>query len=562
MKSKLSIAVIARVICAVIIAGYIASLATANYGLGELKVGGPVFSRIVMVKDVIADILPPPAYVIEAYLEATLAFNDPKSVAARQDRLKQLRKDYDTRKDYWADQPLDPALKKMITQKSDAHASRFWAAVEAELLPALQRGDMERARTAYADVREAYDAHRAVIDEAVERSNDIFAETEKFAAQRSDSITTIIWVVSGLVLLVIIASGAGVIRGLVTPVSQMTGAMQILAKGNLDVEIPGVDRGDEIGAMASAMQVFKDNIVHTKRMEAEQDARDKRAADERKAVMHKLADEFQSKVGGVIQSLSAAATELQASAASMSEIAQQTSSQAATVSSSANQATGNVQTVAAAAEELSASISEIRRQVSGSAETAKRGVHQAERTNTTIQGLVAATGKISDVVELITRIASQTNLLALNATIEAARAGEAGKGFAVVASEVKNLANQTAKATEEISRYIGSIQTATKDSVEALREIAQIIGQIDTASNTINHSVEEQSNATLEISRSVQQAAASTAEVSQTITSVNEASAETGNAAGQVLEAAQRMSEESEQLNREVQTFLSEVRAS
>lgn len=494
---------------------------------------------------------------IEAYLEATLALNDPKSVAARQDRLKQLRKDYDTRKDYWADQPLDPALKKMIAQKSDAHASRFWAAVETEPLPALQRGDAERARTAYADVREAYDAHRT----AVARSNDIFAETEKFSAQRSDSITTIIWVVSGVVLLVIIASGAGVIKGLVTPVSQMTSAMQILAKGSLDVEIPGVSRGDEIGAMAGAMQVFKDNIIHTKRMEAEQGARDKRAADDRRAVMHKLADEFQSKVGGLIQSLSAAATELQASAASMSKIAQQTSSQAATVSSSANQATGNVQTVAAAAEELSASISEIRRQVSGSAGTAKKGVHQAERTNTTIQGLVEATGKISDVVELITQIASQTNLLALNATIEAARAGEAGKGFAVVASEVKNLANQTAKATEEISRYIGSIQTATKDSVEALREIAQIIGQIDTASSTINHSVEEQSNATLEISRSVQQAAVGTAEVSQTITSVNEASAETGNAAGQVLEAAQRMSEESEQLNREVQTFLAEVRA-
>jgi methyl-accepting chemotaxis protein len=557
---KLSISKLSLIASVVIVAGYIASLIVANYGLRELKVGGPVYERVVSIKDVIADILPPPAYVLEAYLEATLAYQDPKSVAAHQARLVQLRKDYDTRKEFWSEQAIDQTLKKLITQDSDRQAAKFWTAVETELLPAVQRGDTERAKVAYAAVTEAYNAHRAVIDQAVERSNKIYSDTEKFAGERGDTLTTIIWVVSGAVLIIILASAYGIIGGLVKPVGQMTQGMQWLASGNLDTFIPGTDRQDEIGEMAAALTVFKDNLIQTKRMQVEQVERDKRGSEERQQGRRALADEFQQKVGSVISSLSSAATQLQSSASSMSAIAQETSSQATLVSSSANQATGNVQTVAAAAEELSASISEIRRQVAGAADTAKRGVHHAESTNTTIQGLVEATSKISDVVELITSIASQTNLLALNATIEAARAGEAGKGFAVVASEVKSLANQTAKATEEISRYISSIQTATKDSVAALREIADIIGQIDSAAATINHSVEEQSNATMEISRSVQQAAASTAEVSQTITTVNEASGETGHAAGQVLEAAKRMSSESELLNREVQTFLSHIR--
>ena len=561
MRSNLTISKISWVMCFVIMAGYVATIATANYGMRELKVGGPVFDRIVTVKDLIADILPPPAYVIEAYLEATLAYQDPKSVSAHQERLKQLRKDYDTRKDYWAEQPIDPALKKLLTQKSDAHASRFWAAVEGDLLPALQRGDMERARSAYAVVRESYDAHRAVIDEAVERSNTIFADTEKFAAERGDSISLIIWLVSGVVLVIIVGSAVGVIVGLAKPVTQMTEAMESLAQGDLTFYIPGADRGDEIGAMAATLQVFKDNIVKTKRLEDEQLARDKRVVEERRAAMHGLADEFQKKVGSVIQALSAAATELQSSASSMSSIAQQTSTQSAAVSSSAEQATGNVQTVAAAAEELSASISEIRRQVAGSADTAKRGVQQAERTNSTIQGLVEATAKISDVVELITSTASQTNLLALNATIEAARAGEAGKGFAVVASEVKNLANQTAKATEDISKQVDGIQKTSREAAEAIGAFQGTIERVNNAASEIASAIEEQASATIEISRNVQQASSGTAEVSASVRTVSDAAGQTGKASQNVLEASQALAEQAKRLREGVSSFLLGIRA-
>ncbi len=561
MSSGLNIAKMALIAVIAIVAGYAASVATALYGLGELKVGGPVYSRIVLVKDLIADILPPPEYVIEAYLETTLAMQDPKSVGDRAKRLKQLRKDYDTRHDYWLAADLDAGIKRLLTQDSHQHAEDFWAAVERDFLPALDRADMDRAGAAYAKIQAAYQEHREIIDEAVERSNQLNASTESFAAEQDGSVTTTIWIVSSVVMLMILGSGAGVIFGLTGPMARMTAAMGNLAKGNLDTEIPGLDRKDEIGAMAAAMQVFRQNMLHTRKMEIEQERKELEATAERRAAVHKLADDFQSKVGSVVHALSAAATELQASATSMSNIASESSGRTGTVAESANQATGNVQTVASAAEELSASISEIKRQVAGAASTAKDGVRHAERTNSTVQGLVQATEKISEVVELINSIASQTNLLALNATIEAAPAGEAGKGFAVVAAEVKSLANQTAKATEEISRNIDSIQKATGDSVAALNEIAEIIRRIDSAAESINNNVEEQSAATLEISRSVQQAAASTAEVSQTVASLNEASQETGSAASQVLSAAEQMSRETEMLNREVQAFLAEVRA-
>ena len=364
-----------------------------------------------------------------------------------------------------------------------------------------------------------------------------------------------------LIILTILA-GIGFVfaRSITKPIDAMTDTMGILADGNLEVEIPSQDRSDEIGEMAEAVQVFKDNAIEVKRLEEEQKANEERQAREKREMMLKMADDFEGSVGGVVNSVSSASTEMQSSASSLSATAEETSKQSTTVAAASEQASSNVQTVASAAEELSSSISEISRQVAQSTQISATAVAEVEGANAQVQGLADAANKIGEVVALITDIADQTNLLALNATIEAARAGEAGKGFAVVASEVKNLANQTAKATEEISNQIGGIQTATQDAVHAIGSIGGIINQMNEIASTIAAAVEEQGAATSEIARNVEQAAAGTGEVSSNIAGVTQAAAETGASADEMLNAAQELSQQSELLRGEVDKFLSNIR--
>ncbi len=345
------------------------------------------------------------------------------------------------------------------------------------------------------------------------------------------------------------------------PVSRLTSVMADIVRGKLETRIPDIGRKDEVGDMAQAVQVFKDNAVEKIRLEQTQAATAQRAEEEKRQVMIALADRFERSVKEVVDGVSSSATEMQATAQQMSATAEETSRQAGNVASASDQATTNVQTVAATAEELSASIAEIGRQVSQSAKIASNAVREADATNDTVQGLAEAASKIGDVVSLINNIAGQTNLLALNATIEAARAGEAGKGFAVVAQEVKNLANQTAKATEEISTQILAVQEETSGAVEAIQKIRAVIGEISDISTTIASAVEEQGLSTQEIARNVQQAARGTQMVNQNIENVSKAAGETGTAAGQVLGASQGMARQAESLRGEVDRFLREIRA-
>ncbi len=349
-------------------------------------------------------------------------------------------------------------------------------------------------------------------------------------------------------------------RSIVGPVNGMTEAMGRLAEGNLDTEVPALDKTDEIGRMAQAVQVFKDNAIRVRQMEKEAREQEKLAAEEKVRMMNQMADDFHASVGGVVDTVASASTELQASAQSMTAISEETSSQASAVAAASEEASTNVQTVASAAEELSSSISEISRQVTQSSEIASKAVSDAARTDKQIQGLAKAADKIGEVVALITDIADQTNLLALNATIEAARAGDAGKGFAVVASEVKNLASQTAKATEEIGGQIGGIQSSTQEAVEAIQGIGKTIGEIDEIASAIAAAVEEQGAATQEIARNVEQAAAGTGEVSSNIQGVTQAATEAGSTSSQVLSAANELSEQSELLRNEVDKFMEQVR--
>ncbi|MBY0429952.1 MAG: HAMP domain-containing protein, partial [Rhodospirillales bacterium] len=285
-----------------------------------------------------------------------------------------------------------------------------------------------------------------------------------------------------LLLLVLAGAGMLVARGITEPISRMTGAMTALAQGDLGVMVPALARKDEIGAMAQAVQVFKDNAIAIERMRAEQEQMKTRTEAERRQAMLNLADGFQASVKAVVDNLSRHAADMQHTAETMQGTANDTTHQSTAVAQAADEASHNVQTVAAAAEQLSASIREISRQVAESSNIAGSAVSEAQRTDTMVRGLAEAASRIGEVVNLINDIASQTNLLALNATIEAARAGEAGKGFAVVANEVKHLANQTAKATEEIGGQITAVQSATEDAVEAIDDILKIINSISEVS--------------------------------------------------------------------------------
>jgi methyl-accepting chemotaxis protein len=350
-------------------------------------------------------------------------------------------------------------------------------------------------------------------------------------------------------------------RSIVPPIRRMTGAMAELAAGDTTVAVPGTTRKDELGEMAGAVQVFKDNMIEAERLRAEQAESEKRVAAQRKADMHKLADDFQAAVGGIVETVSSASTELEAAAGTLTRTAEVTQELSGAVAAASEQASANVQSVASATEEMTSSVNEISRQVQESSRIASEAVRQAELTDTRIGELSKAAGRIGDVVKLITAIAEQTNLLALNATIEAARAGEAGRGFAVVASEVKQLASQTAKATDEIGTQIAGMQTATQDSVAAIKEIGGTIGRISEIAATIAAAVEEQGAATQEIARNVGEAAKGTQQVASNITDVNRGASETGSASSQVLSSAQSLSSESNHLKLEVDKFLMTVRA-
>ncbi len=366
--------------------------------------------------------------------------------------------------------------------------------------------------------------------------------------------------VFGVVLLGLVMGAALVIgRGISGPMGRLTHAMEQLAGGDLTVEVTESDRRDEVGALARSLEVFKVNAVERQRIAAEQAAEAEQKA-RRQQRLSDLAADFEHGATALLQSVSTSVRHLHEASEAMTRGAQDTGEKSSAVAAASEQASANVQTVAAAAEELSSSVREIARQVAQSSQIAAEAVEQAERTNTIVHGLAGAAQRIGEVVNLINDIAAQTNLLALNATIEAARAGEAGKGFAVVANEVKSLANQTARATEEISAQIRGVQDETGNAVDAIGSIGQTIGRINEIAAGIASAVEEQGAATQEIARNVQQAAAGTDEVSSNIAGVSTAAQENGRSARLVYDSADELKRNADSLADEVQKFLNGVK--
>lgn len=386
-------------------------------------------------------------------------------------------------------------------------------------------------------------------------SNKLVAHYANLADEKQSTIRWAIVVSSVVIMCTIAFVFMFMSKVVIGRIGRLSDAMVSLAKGDKTTEINYASDSDEIGGMARSVQVFKDNMIETERLNLEKQKEQAESA-RRAEIRERLSEQFEADVTGMLKEVSSASEIMKGSAESMSATAKQTSSQSTAVASASEEASTNVQTVASAAEELSSSIDEISRQVAQSSAVAAKAVKDAKETDQKIQGLAEAAQRIGEVVELITDIADQTNLLALNATIEAARAGEAGKGFAVVASEVKNLANQTAKATEEIGQQIGGIQQATQDSVSAIQHIGATITEIDEIASAIAAAMEEQGAATQEIARNVEQAAAGTGEVTSTIAGVNQAADETGRAAADVLHAVEGLTQQANALTRQVEGFL------
>lgn len=415
--------------------------------------------------------------------------------------------------------------------------------IDAKLAPALD--DM------IADAAKDSDVYRARLQSD---GDSVAAET---AAR-----TRIMWVVA------IAGVGCGALAGILmarfgisTPLSRMKSAMDTLANGDTDASVFGLDRKDEVGAMARSVQVFKDNMIQAARRQRDHDGERARTEAEKKAMLARTADQFEAGIGSLAEELSGASTQLQAAARVMRELLEKASSRTDLVVNDADNATTNVQTIAAATEEMSSSIGEIARQLTTGTQVAGQAVQDSNLVNVKMLALADTASKIGAVVRLIRDIASQTNLLALNATIEAARAGEAGKGFAVVASEVKALATQTQRATEEIAAQVEAIQGDTESAVLGMDTIGSTIAKIDETVTSIASAVEQQGAATREIARNADLAAVRTKDVSTTLASVRNMTGETGTAAEQVLSLAQSLTEQSTNLKTRVASFLREVRA-
>ena len=476
-----------------------------------------------------------------------------KDLVERAQRVEQVSKTYQTL--------ISSAEERALYETFHREWQTFMTAVE-PILAVSRTGDKARALALYENTAVASRRNASVALDKLIKLNEEGAARAEADGQASYAQTRSVLIGAGATATVLaMLLALLIVRGISRGIGSVVQPMQALATGDLSVSIPHRGAQTEIGTIADAVQVFKDALIRMKALEEETALARASAEEQRKAAMREMADSFEQAVGGIVGMVSSSATELQATASQMTSTATETATQSTTVAAAAEEAASNVGTVAAAAEELGASVQEIGRQVQGSTGLAQVAVGEADKTAALVQALRQTSTKIGDMVGLISNIASQTNLLALNATIEAARAGEAGRGFAVVASEVKELASQTAKATEEIAAQIGEIQGVTDQAVSAIGGITGRIREINSVAASIAAAVEQQGAATQEIVRNVAQAAMGTGEVTSNIAGVAGAAEETGAAASQVLASASELSRQSEHLSAEVKRFLATVRA-
>ena len=531
------------------------------YAFDRLKVNGPVYGDLILMKDLVADILPPPKYIIESYLVTAQALiGNADAVATHKAKIEKLKGEYDDRHRFWKTVPLAPELEALLMEASYAPVVRFYDVALNQFFPALTRGDRLAAEAAFGILTTAYEQHRAAVDLLVVGAEKRGRNTEAAAASDESSYKALVMALTGMVSALALAGGMLISRSITVPLRRVVRQLNTLAAGDVDVTVEDSARQDEIGTVAQAVEVWRLNAIKRKAAQFQIDL-ENAARGERVQRMELLTETFDVSASATVDEVVAAAARMENSAQSVASVAEQTARQAHAVAAAAQEAATSVQTVAQAAGALSTSISEIGRQAGDSTAIARTAATEAARTDHLVQGLANAADKIGAVVNLISSIASQTNLLALNATIEAARAGDAGRGFGVVAGEVKNLANQTARATDEISSQIAEVQSATQQAVSALRSIAGVIEQMNAISETIAAAVEQQASATRQIATHVQHAAQGTDAVQTHIGGVLEGAREADRASHEVFAATQDLRSRSGRLQGAINDYLGGIQA-
>jgi methyl-accepting chemotaxis protein len=537
-------------------AGIMLAAAVSSKSVNQVRVGGPMYEQIIQGKDLVADILPPPAYVIEAYLEATLALNRASPLAESVAKLKQLRTEYNDRHKFWVESNLTPSIKTKLVATSHAHVERFWTAVEGRLLPALGKNEHEAAKAAYAVVADAYRAHRQVIDDIVKDANNLNTELEATAGQQINATWwSVVAVIGGLFAL--LAVGAVMVNTrIVRPIARLTSAMNSMAKGDFDVTIVGDGRRDEIGEMAHASRVFRDAGIERARLESEaaeqrrlfeeQRARSdevqakateerERASQVQSSVVTALAGGLRSLANGdltyrmseqftgaheriqndfnsammrlqeTIQGIGHAASEVAAATGELAQGATDLSRRAEQQAASLENTSASMEEISATARTSAQNAHQVNEFAGHARQLADRGGAVVVKAIDAVSRIESSSRKISDIIVLIDEIARQTNLLALNAAVEAARAGEAGRGFAVVASEVRNLAQRSAQAAKDIKSLITSSSDQVQEGVGLVNDAASALSEIVEAIKKISDVVSDIAVASDQQSKGIEQ---------------------------------------------------------